>query len=193
MDEFKPLWDELTKAKMRSLRFEAKRWIGTIEKGGDNRGEMVEMFQRAVDGKASREPWCMCFVQYCIQMVDASLDNKYNQTLRHKRALFPSEHCMTTFHKSNSLLRINKPIEGCLILWRYYKADGTKTESGHVEIVTNLIDDQYVETVGGNTSDSSGVEREGDGVFQKKRDFTDKVGKMRVEGFLLPWGFSELA
>ncbi len=192
MDSFNPIWSAVTKAKLRAVRFEAKRWVGTIETGGDNRGQIVEMFQKAVDGVANREPWCMSFCQYCVKMVDALMDDRYDRTLRHKRDLFPSEHCMTTYYKSRVELRIDKPVEGCFILWRYYTKDGEKTEKGHVEIVTNLIDDQYVETVGGNTS-STGIVREGDGVFIKKRDFTDQYGMMRVEGFLLPWSYDELA
>jgi hypothetical protein len=44
--------------KERLLAFEAARWKGITEVGGPNKGQIVEMFQKAVDGKAQGEPWC---------------------------------------------------------------------------------------------------------------------------------------
>ena len=55
----------------RLLIFEARRWVGMTEIGGNNRGQVVEMFQRAVDGKASGEPWCAAFVFFCVGMVES--------------------------------------------------------------------------------------------------------------------------
>ena len=47
--------------KMRLLVWSARLWVGMTEVGGNNRGQVVERFQRAVDGKASGEPWCAAF------------------------------------------------------------------------------------------------------------------------------------
>jgi len=52
---------------------EALKWVGTMEKGGDNKGPEVEEFQKAVDGKAQKEPWCMAYVQFCIKKVEEKL------------------------------------------------------------------------------------------------------------------------
>ena len=48
------------------LSFEANHWIGVIEEG-ENSGQLIQIFQRAVDNQANTESWCMAFVQYCIK------------------------------------------------------------------------------------------------------------------------------
>ena len=47
--------------KERLLIHEAKRWVGVTEVGGNNRGQVVEIFQKAVGGVANGQPWCMDF------------------------------------------------------------------------------------------------------------------------------------
>lgn len=146
----------------------ARRFVGVKEKG-DNRGELVELFQKAVDGKAQGESWCMCFVQYCILEVE--------RTNAVKSKVFKSEHCLTVWNKSPKELRLKEPEAGCLIIWQF-----DNTSNGHVGIVTK-VNKNTVETVEGNTGDGSGVVREGDGVYARKRS---KLGsqKMKILGYL---------
>jgi len=158
----------------RVLVDEAKRWIGTTEKGGDNKGPEVEKFQKAVDGKASGEPWCMAFVQFCIGQIEQAYGKQSN--------VFKSEHCLTVWNKSPSALRRPKPEQGCLIVW----AMGT-TGAGHVGIVDEVVDEKWCWTIEGNTSDSSSVERNGDGVYRKLRNYRLDSAKMSVKGFLRVW------
>lgn len=40
------------------LILEARRWVGTTEVGGNNKGQLVEMWQKSVDKVAQGEPWC---------------------------------------------------------------------------------------------------------------------------------------
>src|SRR3954465_14170703 len=54
---------------LKELCFEAEKWIG-VEEESENKGRAVEKFQRAVDGKASGEPWCAAFVQFCVMEVE---------------------------------------------------------------------------------------------------------------------------
>jgi hypothetical protein len=43
----------------------AKKYVGTKEDPKkDNSGELIVLFQKAVDGKAQGEPWCMAFTQF---------------------------------------------------------------------------------------------------------------------------------
>lgn len=146
----------------------AKRFIGVKEKG-DNRGPEVEAFQKALDGKAAGEPWCMAFVQYCILEVEKARNTKSKVS--------KSEHCLTVWNKSPKELRLKEPEVGCLIIWQF-----GNTSSGHVGIVTK-VNKNTVETVEGNTGDGSGVVREGDGVYARRRS---KLGsqKMKVLGYL---------
>ena len=158
------------------LVLEAKRWIGVTERGGNNRGEMVEMFQKAI-GRAINEPWCMSFVQFCCQWPDYFVGGKLN-------VLHKSEHCFSVWMNTKKTARVVEPFPGCVAIWQYQG-----TTNGHTGIVESYgVDDKraYIISIEGNTSDSEKIVREGDGVFLKKR-FLKTTGKMRLKGFLNPW------
>lgn len=153
---------------------EALSWLGTTEdkKIGDNKGTEVELFQRAVDGKAQGEPWCMAFVQFCIQQIETK--NKI------KCLVYKSEHCMTVFRESKHKC-VKNPAPGDIVIWRM-----GNTASGHVGIVNKILGDGWMETVEGNTSDSSKLDRNGDGIYLKKRSMTGSEN-FRVMGFIRPF------
>lgn len=148
----------------------AKHFVGTREDPKkDNSGELIVLFQKAVDQKAEGESWCMAFAQYCIMEVE-----KAKQV---KSRIFKSEHCLTVWNKSPKEMRLKEPEVGCLIIWQF-----GDTSNGHVGIVTK-VNKNTVETIEGNTGDGSGVIRNGDGVYARKRS---KLGsdKMKVLGYL---------
>lgn len=166
----------------RLLVFEAMRWRGAHEVGGDNRGWAVEQFQQAVDGKASDEAWCAAFVWYCIGMVDDVAAFLHDS---HRSPLYPSELVMDVWRRSPEGMRRKLPRVGDVMVWQHY--DGDKpTGRGHIGIVTNYPGDRIVHTIEGNTGPGPGVVREGDGVYEKLRNLTGS-GSMRVEGFLGVW------
>lgn len=163
----------------------ATTFIGTTEHGGDNRGKNVEMFQKAVDGKASREAWCMCFVQHCIKEVMKNVD-----ATKVKKSLFSSEHCMTVWNNTEPRYRLSKPQIGAIVIWQYYK-DGKATASGHTGIVTGITaDGKSMMTIEGNTGPGGDIIREGDGVHKKVRTVQGSTS-MRVKGFIMPFDFKE--
>jgi hypothetical protein len=147
----------------------AQSFIGTREEGGDNRGARVEEFQRAVDGRAEREPWCACFAQFCIMRVE--------EFLAVRSPVFKSEHCLTVWERSPRELRLEAPEPGCLMIWQH-----AGTSSGHVGIVAS-VGEGYVDTVEGNTGSGQEVERDGDGVYMRTRTLKGSP-KMRVVGWL---------
>ncbi len=159
---------------MKELCREAERYVGVHEAGGNNRGEMVERFQKAVDGKAQGEPWCAAFVQFCIAEVEAA----HGPTVVVARY----EHCMTIWNRTSGVHRYKSPKPGFLVIWNY---EGTT--NGHIGIVTKVLDELTIETIEGNTSpDAKTIEREGDGVYRKTRS-TKTVGRMRLVGFIAPF------
>jgi hypothetical protein len=161
----------------------AKSYIGTKESGGDNKGPQVEEFQKAI-GKAESESWCVSFIQYCVKKVDAELGGEANK-------LSQTELVLKLWNDGKDL-RIDKPEPGCLILWEHYK-DGKRTGLGHAGIVTSVSrDGATVMTVEGNTSDGSGIERNGDGVYARQRATVSSANStMKVLGFMKPWVESE--
>lgn len=154
----------------------AESFIGITEKGGDNKGPEVEKFQKAVNGIASREAWCMCFVQYCVMATETKFktDSK----------IFASEHCMTVWNNTDKELKFQFPKAGDIVIWQYWK-DGKPTSSGHTGIVT-LVSGDIMDTIEGNTGPGSEVVREGDGVYRKSRSVKGS-SKMKVVGFIRPF------
>lgn len=150
----------------------AKSYIGIHEEGAANHGAQVEEFQKAVDGKAQGEPWCMAFVQFCVKKASK------------QDVLFDSEHCMTAWFKSPICARYDatetKVAPGFIAIWRH---EGTS--NGHTGIVVSVTKDEIL-TVEGNTSGGPGVEREGDGVYLRPRSRSGS-GKMRLIGFIDPF------
>lgn len=164
----------------------AKLFDGYSEVGGDNKGQMVERFQKAVDGKAHGEAWCVSVVQYWIQQAQIFHDSIFMHTSEMRPLIYSTEHVMTCWRKTPEEQRIYKPEIGCLILWNHYRY-GKATDLGHMGIVTKVLDDNTVMTMEGNTSDSSKVNREGDGVYSKTRVWKHSSGSMRHLGFLKVW------
>lgn len=174
----------MIKEKMRLLIEEAVKWIGTHEIGGENRGPDIERFQRAVDGKAQGEPWCLAFVQFCVKTVDSKFETGHAGP-NPPSALAATEHCMTLWNNTPKQARLSEPVPGCLVIWQFWK-DGKPTTQGHVGIVVSAAGTSF-ETVEGNTSPSGDqINREGDCVARKSR-LRHPLGSMRVVGFIQPW------
>lgn len=175
--------ESMADIKHRMLVFETSRWIGIKEVGGDNKGQIVEMFQRAVAGKAVGQAWCLSFIKFCIQMTD-DLYNHIFLSSNPRTQLIKTEHCLTLWKNSEDY-RVDKPFPGCIMLWQFYK-DGVATSSGHAELVKEVQANGRIITIGGNTSDGTGVNRDGDGVYLRDRDPKGSAS-MRVLGFLRVW------
>jgi hypothetical protein len=163
------------------LVHEARRWVGVTEKGGDNKGPEVEMFQKAVDGKSQGEPWCMAFVQFCVQRVDTFLQSIGSSS---KSNITRTEHCLTLWHSTPESMRC-EPEPGAIIIWRHIK-NGIRTASGHTGIVTEVLPNRAVRTIEGNTSDGAGIVREGNGVYERTRNL-GLTGNMEYVGCVRPW------
>lgn len=151
----------------------ARRFVGVHEVGGDNKGPDVERFQRAVDGKAVGEPWCMAFVQFCVADVERRTGVKSN--------LFRSEHCLTVWNHSPVLMRRARPEPGLIVIW-----NRVGTGLGHTGIISAIKSPEVYASVEGNTSRGFGIEREGDGVFEKLRTFQG-TGLFKPVGYLQPF------
>jgi hypothetical protein len=164
---------------------EARSYIGTHEEGGDNHGPLVELFQKAVDGKASGEAWCIGFIQYCAKTVDTKFERLFEKGTPNNQ-LPQTEHALTLWNRAPLAAKLAKPEPGCLVIWQYYK-NGTQTINGHGEIVVAVRPaDQSLMVIGGNTGPGKGIVREGDGVYLKQRPIAG-TPDMRLKGYLKVW------
>jgi hypothetical protein len=174
----------LAATKMSLLVGLAKCFAGSNirEHGGPNKGEFVEWFQTAVDGKASGEPWCLGFVQRCLQIVDAQMAEAGEHG---KTCLRQTEWTIGLYQQAPSGSELDNPESGCIVVWEHSE-NGKATGKGHVGIVVGVNPDGTFQTVEGNTSAGVGIQREGDGVYLRTRK-RDSAGDMRILGFLTPW------
>ncbi len=107
-----------------------------------------------IDPNSQGQPWCACFVTWCLmQVIEYNLDVAYSM-LRH----YPYVYCPTLAEKFNSELH-NDPRKGDIVI--FYR-DGAYRHTG---IVSN-VDNYGYETIEGNTS-PSGYSSEGGGVYRK--------------------------
>lgn len=152
--------------------------VGVHEIGGNNSGPVVEMYQRVI-GKAEKEPWCVSFIQWCVREVD--------RLHKSKTALYATESSQMLWTHSEKALRINPPAPGSIVVWTKYSPNDLPLSIGHVGIVKEVLNENFMLTIEGNTSPSDGIQREGDGVYLKRRQIWTLHGYMRTRGFLLPW------
>lgn len=134
---------------------------------------------RAIISKPIGQPWCVDFVQYCANEVD----KKFGTTT----IMFRTESAVQLWEKTPNIARITMPEPGCIMIWEHYTILGQPTGLGHVGIVREVLDYEYVLTCEGNTTAGPGIDRTGDGVYLKKRHMKMSTGPMRTLGFLLPW------
>lgn len=164
---------------------EASRWIGVTEQGGNNKGQIVQMFQKTIDGVASAEAWCMAFVQSVVRNSEKYFDVVMPDKIEESALkLFASEHCLTVWSKTDSKCRVKTPSPGSIVIWQH-----GNSSSGHTGIVLDIdLKSKTMTTIEGNTgTEDDTVVREGDGVYKRKRSMVAN-GDMKVVGFLNAWG-----
>lgn len=150
--------------------------VGVREKGGNNKGKEVVIYQNVIGGAAA-EAWCMSFVQSCIAFAE------YVTGIQ--SPLHASEHCMTVWNNTDVKQRVSiHPLRGAVIIWRH----GTST-SGHTGILESADESSFSAFEGnteGGLSESGAVVRDGGGVYHTKRNIKG-TGNMKVVGFLKPF------
>lgn len=148
-----------------------------VHETGDNSGPVVEMYQ-AVLGKPHKEPWCVAFVQWCV----AEIDKRFGaHTL-----LYATESSQELWQLTPKVAQVLRPEAGCIAVWTKYAGE-QPTQYGHCGIVREVLDHDWFLSVEGNTSAGPGIQREGDGVYAKRRRIAQATGPLRIAGFLLPW------
>ena len=151
---------------------EAKKWVGVKESGGRYRGPEIEMFQKSVSPADVGFPWCACFVHYCVQKVADQ------NSIMPK--LVKSAGVLDMWNRTPKELRLTDPKPGCVVVWQH-----GHTAEGHTGIVTE-VEERIFHTVEGDTSDSSGIDRLGNGCYEKIRH-RHPQGSMRLLGYLDPF------
>jgi hypothetical protein len=163
------------------LSFEAKRWIGTREEG-KNGGQIIQMFQRAIDDYAQGESWCMAFAQYCIKMAASACAELFPDEAFSASSIHRSEHCLTVWNRS-SHLQTRQPEKGALCIWQRFNGR-EPTSNGHTGVVIEVHGDGSISIVEGNARDPE----KGEGVWLRRYSTSQlNHGSLFLKGFLRVW------
>ncbi|WP_420455761.1 CHAP domain-containing protein [Rubrivirga sp.] len=150
-------------ARMRPAHLDtALAYVGTVERGGANRGLRVERFLRSV-GLGPGQPWCAAYVSYVLDAagVRAPLDGRRRMIRSGLAARFITARSI----RASEALRGAKPVPpGAVVVWR--KGNGPFGHAGFALAWNGASG----ETVEGNTSPGrAGSQRDGDGVWRRQR------------------------
>ena len=127
---------------------------------------------------------CAGFSSYCIKTWGNVMKSAIDiPGFKYSSALVLSESVCNFWFNNPVSFRIDKPEVGSLILWRRW-VDGKASLQDHIGIVVNIVTDDVVQTIEGNTSSDNSNERDGDGVFLKNRHIKRNYGSLRPLGFL---------
>lgn len=134
-----------------------------------NRGAEVEKYQKAT-GSPKESPYCYSG-QYW------SVLTEYGAATPILRTGLASASYYAARRKGNETL-VDLPRVGDLIYWKF-----SKTPFGHVERVVAVGKAGWVTTVAFNTtSGTRGDQRDGGGVYYRKRNVAHPLGRMRLLG-----------
>lgn len=147
--------------------------LSVREEGGNNRGKSVETYQKAA-GAGPGDPWCACFAFYRLLMAALALGLSIPKTFT-PRAYTPDwkSWAIANGYWTPVAVAQAAPLHTVQVgdfAMFYFAAEG---RIGHIgEVVA--VHDWGVETVEGNTGPDAGasVERNGDGVYKKKRTWS---------------------
>jgi hypothetical protein len=151
---------------------------GVHEEGGNNRGQLVEHFQRVNDGNPG-DAWCADFVTTCgveaklaYDKVENADKSDYNsaRTWLAQNYFAPSAGVEVIYNdaKKRGILKPKtwQATPGCLVIYKF-------TTGWHIGVV-DVLEGKTLYAIEGNTG--GGSDRDGDGVYRKKRDLTYVAG-----------------
>ena len=150
-----------------------------VREVGNNSGKEVRFYQSTVG--IGRAAWCAA-LQYAAYYVAQKELLKYGY---HAAIPIPRTGHANTFAnfaeakgiKTDALPQIND-----FLIW--WNNPGNPGSSGHIARIYEVGMGGWVYTIEGNTSSGLGSQREGDGVYTKKRNIYKRIGSLRVRALV---------
>lgn len=150
--------------------------VGTVEKTGNNDGE-VEKYLKVV-GLGKGFPYCAAGISW--SYLQASLFFDSSRTFIPFPLTAGSQVIYDYAVKNGNKADTWKPVHGDFSIWR--KRDSYQ---GHIAIIDSVMTKGWVTTVEFNTSGTShGNQRDGGGVWRKKRNLIQPLGILLIRGFV---------
>lgn len=142
--------------------------IGITETDKDNHGPMIKKYLSSV-GLPEGYAWCQAMIKYLFIKSAGFLNLKLSDSFLKLDGYCPTWQSYAKKH--NLWLSIEDAEDDYTLVKKGYLAYFYSTEKErvyHVEIVLYANEDHVI-TVGGNTSSSSGLNVNGDGIYKKTR------------------------
>lgn len=141
-----------------------------VSEHGENKGEIIEMLQKTVDGKAQGEPYCLAFVMTVLAFVEKKLNMV--------SMLKSTEGCLDLWNTTSPHLKTTRfPLPGYIAIWQH-----GNTSKGHAGLVLRVTD-YYFKTIEANSWSPDGKSQ---GIHTHERLF-DGDGSMKLLGFICPF------
>ncbi len=134
-----------------------------VKEIGKNRGLRVDTYNRSV-GNPLGSPYCMAGIYFCF--------NQFENPLI-KSGLAQSQ---IKYFKKIGFKTPYKAKIGDLLTWR------TNQTFGHIEIIVKVLNGGWVQTIGFNTTKGNGNQRDGGGVYLRKRHLYNRLGILHIKG-----------
>ena len=154
--------------------------IGTIEATGNNDGVIIENIIKT-GGGLKGYPYCYYYQYWAYEMATKEINQ--NSCVQVKNPMVKSGSSQAMFDYAKKL---NKKVpyqvaKHDLIVWK-----SAKSWSGHIERVKKVLGGGYVMTYAGNTSNGlSGDQREGNGIFIRKRNINHPLSRiLKIRGLV---------
>jgi hypothetical protein len=166
---------ETSEMLLRTSHFIALCQVGTVEDTGNNDGEQIAEYLRSV-GIHSPAPYCMAGQYYCFYKAKQHLNIKTSIPIPRSGVA----NSAFNFAKKHGKKTEFKPQKHDLITWK-----SRHSWTGHVERIDVVGKAGWVYTIGFNTSNGkTGSQRNGDGVFYRKRNIKHVLGRLYVRGLV---------
>ncbi|MFA5432605.1 MAG: CHAP domain-containing protein [Candidatus Paceibacterota bacterium] len=149
--------------------------IGVTELTGKNDGYEIDKYQIAAGyWRGCQYPYCAAGQYWCFSEA-AKLLNFCN-------CMIPIYRTGSTYLMFNKAKQVGKkvsykPQKNDLLFW-------IVTTTGHVERIDSVLKSGWVKTIGFNTSSGTGNQRDGEGVYLRKRNIYHILSRMKVRGLI---------
>lgn len=143
----------------------ARKEIGTTETGNNDvkYGKWYGL---------NNQPWCAMFVSWCFAQADLSK----NVAAQTKKGFASCDAGLKWFTKRNKIVSVGQAQPGDIVFFQFDK----DPQADHVGIVVTNDGKKSLTCIEGNTSSNlKGSQSNGDGVYLKKRAYSDVMGVAR--------------
>lgn len=156
--------------------------VGVTEATNKNDGPQINAYQKAAGirqgtSKVQGDPYCMGFQYWCFWEACNQLKIPYSfiPVPRTGSSQVPFDYARKNGKKKGLYPEVND-----LFIWKQKTA-----YQGHIARITKIDQKGWVTTIEGNTSPgSTGSQRDGGGVYQRRRNYLSPIGSMLVRGFV---------